>query len=125
MNKHVLVVMVMAPLALACGKKKDEAGGGGGSAAPKAGKVVAACDQRATTGALKVCLEYTGSTWTATEAKARCSVEGQVFLEGPCPTDGVVFSCVQMQGQGMEAINRYYGDAEKAKAVCAQVGKPL
>ncbi|MBK9031284.1 MAG: hypothetical protein IPL61_08100 [Myxococcales bacterium] len=126
MNHRILVVMLVAPLALACGKKKEESGGGGGGATvPKAGKVIAACDQRATTGELKVCLEYTGSTWTAQEAKARCSAEGQIFLEGACPTDGVVFSCVQMQGQGMEGINRYYGDAEKAKTVCAQIGKPL
>jgi hypothetical protein len=87
--------------------------------------VIASCDQRTTTGALKTCLEYTGKVWTAKEVQARCSMEGQVFSEGPCPTDGLVYSCVQMPGEGMEAVVRYFGDAEKAKATCAQIGKPL
>lgn len=128
MNQRILVLATMVPLALVgCGKKKeaDGGGGGGGGDTPKPAKVVASCDQRTTTGSLKTCLEYTGSNWTAKEVQARCSAEGQVFIAGPCPTDGLVFSCVQMAGQPMEAVNRYFGDLEKAKTVCGQIGKPL
>lgn len=108
----------------ACGKKDeggkpDEAAGGGGT-------VVASCDQRAMVGVpIKNCLEYTGSAWTKKEIQARCAMEGQVFLDGACPTDAVVLSCAQMAGEPMAATIRFYEKADKAKAACASIGKPL
>jgi hypothetical protein len=107
----------------ACGKGKKDEAAGGAAARPK---VVASCDQRAVPMAsVPTCLEYVGSAWKATEVKARCGMEGQVFLEGACPTEGVVMSCVQEKGKPMEAVSRYYDKKEKAAQVCATIGVPL
>lgn len=117
-----LLLSLVLPVLSACGKKSEPTGGGGESAT----KVVASCDQREMTGPpVKTCLEYVGKNWTKSEVKARCGGAGQVFLETACPTDGVVLSCVQAQGQPMEAINRYYDQADKAKEICGSIGKPL
>jgi hypothetical protein len=122
MNQGGVMVIVAAVALGGCGKKGEEAGGGG-AAAPK---TVASCDLRGVPMAsLKSCLEYVGSNWTKKEVQARCGLEGQVFIDGVCPTEGVVFSCVQEAGKPMQAVNRYYDNVEKAKKVCADIGKPL
>lgn len=122
--KHIRVVMMVVLCSVAaCGKGKEKSGGGGGGGATK---LVASCDQRAVPMAsVPTCLEYVGSAWTAAEVKSRCAMEGQVFLEGACPTDGVVFACVQEKGKPMEAVNRYYDKKEKAEQICKAIGVPL
>lgn len=119
----LLAVMVVA--LIACGKKNEGGGEGGGGTKGGETKLVASCDQRGMAGApIKVCIEYMGSMWTKKEVQARCSAEGQSFLEGACPSDGVVLSCLQEGGKPMEAINRFYDDVEKAKKICATIGTP-
>ena len=122
---RTIVMVLMCSLA-ACGKAKEQSGGGGGGGGGGPAKVVASCDLRAVPMAsVPTCLEYVGSAWTAKEVKARCGLEGQVFLEGACPTDGVVFACVQEKGKPMEAVNRYYDKQEKAEQTCKAIGVPL
>lgn len=116
-----VIAMVGALTVAGCGKKEESGGGAKAAAAPK---VVASCDLRAVPMAsLKSCLEYVGSVWTKKEVQARCGLEGQVFIDGPCPSEGVVFTCVQEAGKPMEAVNRYYANPEKAKKVCADIGR--
>ncbi|MDX2091764.1 MAG: hypothetical protein SFX73_28140 [Kofleriaceae bacterium] len=121
--KKLSILMVSISLALiSCGKKKEgggEAAGGGGGGA----KVVASCDQRNMPGVpVKNCLEYTGKNWTKKEIQARCGGEGQAFIDGPCPTEGVVLSCLQEGGKPMEAMIRNYENPEKAKQLCETIG---
>lgn len=121
--RTILLVMLCSVAACGKAKEKNEGGGGGGGGAAK---VVASCDLRAVPMAsVPTCLEYRGSAWTAKEVKARCALEGQAYLDGPCPTDGVVFACVQEKGKPMEAVNRYYDKKDKAEALCQAIGVPL
>lgn len=104
------------------GKDKEQGSSGGGGG----GKLVASCDQREMqkSQSVQTCLEYVGSAWTKKEVEARCSMEGQKLIDGPCPTDGAVLTCIQMGGQPMEARMRMFGDLEKATKTCNDVGKP-
>jgi hypothetical protein len=116
----VLVWSVSLALA-ACSKKTEtaatEGGGGGGGS-----KLVASCDQRELPGApIKNCIEYMGGAWTKKEVQARCGMEGHKFLEGACPTEGVVFTCLQEGGKPMEAVIRYYDKPERAQKMCKDV----
>jgi len=117
-----LVVMSWI-VAAGCGGKKEQSGG---ESKQGGGKLVASCDQRNMVGApIKVCIEYMGVAWSKKEIHARCSLEGMTFLDGACPKEGVVLSCLQEGGNPMEAVDRYYDDLEKAKKICATVGKPM
>jgi hypothetical protein len=122
--KTLYIGAVTLGLALfACGKKDEGApaasGGGGGGG----GKVVASCDQRALAGApTKNCVEYLGSAWKKKEIQARCAMEGQVFIDGACPTEGVVLTCEQEGGKPMEALTRYYENPDRAKQICETIG---
>jgi len=118
LKTHVLVWSVGLVLA-GCGKKTE---GGGASGGGGGGKLVASCDQRDVPGApIKNCLQYTGSIWTKKEVEARCGLEGHTFLDGACPTDGVVFTCLQEGGKPMEALIRYYDKPERAQKMCQDV----
>lgn len=105
----------------ACGNKDQGTSGGARTAS-----VVASCDQRVMqkTQAVQTCIEYVGSAWTKKEVQARCGLDGQTFIEGPCPTEQVVLTCLQLGGEPMEAHLRMWGDLEKARKACNDVGKP-
>jgi len=124
---QVLVWSITFALA-GCGKGKEggaESGGAksGGVDVGGSSKLVASCDQRDLASApIKNCIEYLGSAWTAKEVLARCGMEGHKFLDGACPTDGVVFSCLQEGGKPMEAVVRYYDKPERAQKSCQDVG---
>lgn len=118
-------MLVLVLTVAACGKGDKAAEGGAATPAGGGGKVVASCDLRGVPMAsVPTCLEYVGGIWTAKEVKARCGMEGQVFIEGACPTEGVVFSCVQEAGKPMEAVNRYYDKKDKAEKICKDIGVP-
>lgn len=127
MKNVIIAVSIALATTLAAGcKKKEDAGKGAAPAAAAAGKSIGSCDQRAQTMGQPVCSEHTGSFWAGkpAEAQARCVAPGK-WSTDPCPTAGVVASCKTMPGQPMEAIQRFYGDAEKAKKACAAVGGQL
>jgi hypothetical protein len=118
LRSHVLVWSVGLVLA-GCGKKSE---GGGASGEEAGGKLVASCDQRDLAGApIKNCIEYTGSVWTKKEVQGRCGLEGHKFLEGACPIEGVVLTCLQEGGKPMEAVIRYYDKLERAQKMCGDV----
>jgi hypothetical protein len=122
MNRNALVGFVLTFSLGLAGCSGDKGSQGGASSSAGSPSVVASCDQRGVPMAQPSCLEYTGKTWRKHEVQARCGLEGQSFIDGACPTDGVVFSCRQLAGQGMEAIQRFYGDAAKATQLCTQAG---
>ncbi len=116
MKNHVLAWSVSLALA-GCSKKTETATEGGGGST-----LVASCDQRALAGApIKNCIEYMGGAWTKKEVQARCGMEGHKFLEGACPTEGVVLTCLQEGGKPMEAVIRYYDKPERAQKMCKDV----
>ncbi|MDX2091564.1 MAG: hypothetical protein SFX73_27135 [Kofleriaceae bacterium] len=120
MFKTCVLVSSVCILITGCGKKKE--GGGDESGAAVGGKLVASCDQRDLAGApIKNCIEYTGSVWTKKEVQSRCGLEGHKFLEGPCPAEGVVFTCLQEAGKPVEARLRFYDKPERAQKVCKDV----
>ena len=119
MRRFVLLVCVITA---GCSKKNPAQEG------PSAGAIIASCDQRVLqkSDAVQVCIEYIGSGWTTAEIKARCSMDGQAYIEGACPMDGVVLSCAQLAiDKDHGATLRMYGDPVKAKRNCANVGTPM
>ncbi len=115
------MIVVCILITSGCTKKNEATPSSGGA-------VTASCDQRVLqkSDAVQVCIEYVGSGWTKEEVKSRCSMEGQAYLEGPCPMDGVVLSCAQLAIDKDHGANlRMYGDPDKAKRNCANVGTPM
>lgn len=120
-------LLVCSALTIGCGKKKDGEGGeGADNGKASSGEVVASCDQREMGGSkFKTCNEYTGSNWSAKNVEAQC-VGKKKFIAGPCPKEGVVFSCKNFAGKPSEGITHYYNEAEEAKAACERLkGQPL
>jgi hypothetical protein len=120
--RGILLTFALAlPFAPACDKAE---GSGGGSDDKKAApKVVGSCDAREAPGVkFKVCNEYTGSNWTKKEIQARCTPDGHTFIDGPCPTDGIVTSCKVMGGKPMESTSRYYDKKDEAVEACKTIG---
>lgn len=118
------LVLLTAPIAAGCDDGGGDDKGSKKKAKDEAPKVIASCDRREQAGEkFKVCNEYTGGNWTASEVQARCGGDGQVFIEGgPCPTDGLVTSCKLMAGKPMESTTRYYDKKDEAIAACGTIG---
>lgn len=115
-------MMVVVVVSLGCTKKDEVA------STRVTGGIIASCDQRELqkSDSVQVCIEYIGSGWTTAEVKARCGGAGQRYLEGPCPMDGVVLSCAQLAiDKTHGATLRMFGDLEKAKRNCKNVGEPM
>lgn len=74
---------------------------------------------------LTQCLDYTGEGYVPEAFPMGCP---NIFSEDPCPTEGVVFSCVFFLGDPLESIGRYYPPWSSAGAAqdCDQAsGVPL
>jgi hypothetical protein len=116
MTKYSWVVIVAA-LALGCGKKKD--GGGDTSGAPAGGKLAGACDRREKE---KVCGEYHGGA-KADWVKDQCKAMSAPFVDS-CPKDGAVGRCVNEAGTAMEVHTVYYAPMTK-ETVTAMCKAPM
>ncbi len=74
---------------------------------------------------LEQCLDYVGDGYVPEAFPMGCP---NTFSEDPCPTEGVVFSCVFFQGDPLESIGRYYSpwSSKGAAQDCDQAsGVPL
>ncbi len=74
---------------------------------------------------LTQCLDYTGSGYVPEAFPMGCP---NIFSEDPCPSEGVVFSCLFFADDPLESIGRYYSpwSSKGAAQDCEQAsGVPL
>lgn len=121
----IFTIFALASSLSAC-KKEEPAGGAGGAAKteegagdPATGLKPGSCDYRNDTG---VC------TFNKETSADLCTALGGKFIDGPCPTEGVLGTCVS-PGSSTEELKSYYPTsaakytAETAKLACeAQQG---
>ena len=55
-----------------------------------------------------VCIEYTGSYWTAQSMSKHCQGNESVYTTGPCPAASRLGGCLQAPGKEYENILWYF-----------------
>lgn len=119
-----IALCVALTLAVGCSKDKDKPkgeSGGGGHTKAETSKLAGSCDTRTKD---QMCSEFGGGAEYKKNVESDCTTGyGGTFIDGPCPTDGIVGRCVNEDGFGVSMIYYAPKTADEAKAMCGTMLK--